>query len=190
VPCAFGAFDPVSNDEVPIPFLHVPSTWRLSAHAAAALLQRVMMEFAVCVLHPDLLWFCVEVMKRFLFCTLCIPDPPPLPVLTLSLSLQACACGLCPRGYEYYGFASSFPPCLPGRCLGTVSLVVGPECLGCGLSDLVSNMVPSQRLTHHPALLPGDSDDEGLVSSLGCLVFTLLLPYLFPPLACPAGWQP
>jgi hypothetical protein len=159
--------------------------------AGAALLQRVVMKFAVCVLQPDLLWFRLKVMKRFLFRALCMPYPPPLPVLMLALSLQACACGRCPRGYEYYRFASSFPPCLPGRCLGPVSLVVGPKCLGRGLSDLVSNKkVPSQRLTHHPALLPGDSDDEGLVSSLGCLVFTLRYPYLFPPLACPAGWQP
>jgi hypothetical protein len=33
----FGALDLVSDDEVPIPCLPVPSPWRPSAHAAAAL---------------------------------------------------------------------------------------------------------------------------------------------------------
>jgi hypothetical protein len=38
VPCVFGALDPVSNDEVPIPCLHVQPLWQPPAHAATALL--------------------------------------------------------------------------------------------------------------------------------------------------------
>jgi hypothetical protein len=39
VPCMFDALDPVNDDEVPIPCLHVPSPKQPSAHAAAASLE-------------------------------------------------------------------------------------------------------------------------------------------------------
>jgi hypothetical protein len=55
----------------------------------------VMMTFSFPVFHSVLLWFCVTVMMRFLFCPLFFLVSPPLPIplfaLTLHCSLMAVA---------------------------------------------------------------------------------------------------
>jgi hypothetical protein len=87
VPCVFGISDLVSNDEVPIPCLHVPSPQRPSARAAATSLADSALKFLFHIFHPVLLWFRVIVMMRFLFHVLCflVPPPPPVPLFALAL---------------------------------------------------------------------------------------------------------
>jgi hypothetical protein len=90
VPCLFGASDLVNDNEVPIPYLHVPSPHELSNHLLMLLptsLQTVMKRFLVSAFSSVVLLSRVIVMMRFVFHVLCFLVPPPLPVPLFALAL-------------------------------------------------------------------------------------------------------
>jgi hypothetical protein len=80
VPCVSGAHDQVSDDEVPIPCLHVTSLVHLLVLLLPCL-PTVIMKFLFHGSHNVLLWFHVMVMLRFHSCSpafLAFAPPPPL----------------------------------------------------------------------------------------------------------------
>jgi hypothetical protein len=83
-----GSLDQVSDDEVPIPCLHVASPPRPSAHVAAATPSDSDDEFSFRVPPTVRLWFRVLVMLRFLSCDQAfLALSPPLLLLLFALNL-------------------------------------------------------------------------------------------------------
>lgn len=73
-----GASDMVSDDEVPTPYLHVPSPPQFSDQAVATFLAGTAATVLVSRFPPILLWFHVTLMLRFLFRVLHFLAFPPL----------------------------------------------------------------------------------------------------------------
>jgi hypothetical protein len=107
VPSEFGAADPVSDDEVPIPCLRGPPSRRPSADAAATLFEDGDDE-----VHPILLWFHVMGMMRFALHILFVLVPSPLPIVRLQSAPQA-------HGHHLLGIVTFdvllLLPCMPFR---------------------------------------------------------------------------
>jgi hypothetical protein len=87
----FGAPDLVSEDEVPIPRLHVPFPGDLLLMLRQPHLQIVMLNLRFCIFQPDLLWFRVIVMTSFF--------SAPHAFLSLLLPLFPCSPLPCPAGF-------------------------------------------------------------------------------------------
>jgi hypothetical protein len=83
----FGASDQVSDDEVPDPFLHVPSHWRLKpAHAAAALLADSDEQVPIPHVPPRSALVPCDSDDEVLFRALCFLVPPRLPIPLFALA--------------------------------------------------------------------------------------------------------
>jgi hypothetical protein len=89
-----GTPDQISDDEDPIPRLHVTSTLSFLSMLLLPRRLTVMMKFPFRVSHTALLWFRVMVMLRFLSCApvfLAFPPPPPLLLFAPNLPCRLAA---------------------------------------------------------------------------------------------------
>jgi hypothetical protein len=94
-----GTPDQISDDEVPIPRLHVTSPPQPSARAAAPSPAGSDDEFPLHGSHTVLLWFRIMVMLRFLSrAPVFLAFPPPLLLFAPQPAVQA-GCCKCPLGY-------------------------------------------------------------------------------------------
>jgi hypothetical protein len=90
----FGASDLVSDDEVPIPHLHVLLHGDLLLLLQPCYLQPALIKIPFRSFHPVLLWFRDMVMRRLLSSAqylLAFPPSLPLPLFTLDLPRRLAA---------------------------------------------------------------------------------------------------